>query len=141
MDITICVKGKKFDNDSSAAIAEYIKRMSVFCNVKVAFFKNYSDYPLQPGAHSVNYVIKAGKNSPSSPDLAAAINNLQTSGYSSINYFIIDQYDDASDLQVFDTVDTLSLSCFLMRTSTTTIVLTEQLYRAFTILNNITYHK
>lgn len=140
MDITICIKGKKFDKDSSDAIAEYTKRMSVFCNVKVAFFKGYKDFPVQSGAHSIGFVLKAGKKSPSSPDLAAQINTLQTNGYSSIFYYIINANDD-EDFSVGDSLDTLSLSCFEMSQSTTTIVLTEQLYRAFTILNNITYHK
>ena len=40
MDITICIKGKKFDKDSSDAIGEYCKRMSAFCKVHVKFFKN-----------------------------------------------------------------------------------------------------
>lgn len=141
MDITICIKGKKFDKDSSDAIAEYVKRMSAFCNVNIRFYKKHKDYPLPNGSHSIGYVIKPGKKSPSSPELASRINELQTNGYSSIYYYIVDWdacEEDAPGLKDFDT---LKLSCFSMSMHTTTIVLTEQLYRAFTILNNITYHK
>lgn len=141
MEITICVKGKKFNKDSTDAIAEYIKRMSVFCNVNVKFYKKYTDFPLPSGPHCISYIIRPGKKSPSSPELATMINDLQTSGYSSIYYYIVDNDIEDADMPNFSTYHTLCLSCFSMHTSTTTIVLTEQLYRAFTILNNITYHK
>lgn len=140
MDITICIKGKKFDKDSSDAIAEYCKRMSAFCKVHVKFFKNYKDFIIPSNAHSIGFVITCGKNSPSSPELATQMNSLQTQGYSSLFFYIPGETNDNEEFP-FATFDTLSLSCFQMSSETTTIVLTEQLYRSFTILNHITYHK
>lgn len=140
MDITICIKGKKFDKDSSDAIAEYCKRMSAFCKVHVKFFKNYKDFIIPSNAHSIGFVITCGKNSPSSPELATQMNSLQTQGYSSLFFYIPGETIDNEEFP-FATFDTLSLSCFQMSGETTTIVLTEQLYRSFTILNHITYHK
>lgn len=140
MDITICIKGKKFDKDSSDATAEYCKRMSAFCKVHVKFFKNYKDFIIPSNAHSIGFVITCGKNSPSSPELATQMNSLQTQGYSSLFFYIPGETIDNEEFP-FATFDTLSLSCFQMSGETTTIVLTEQLYRAFTILNHITYHK
>ena len=140
MDITICIKGKKFDKYSSDAIAEYCKRMSAFCKVHVKFFKNYKDFTIPSNAHSIGFVITCGKNSPSSPELATQMNSLQTQGYSSLFFYIPGETIDNEEFP-FATFDTLSLSCFQMSGETTTIVLTEQLYRAFTILNHITYHK
>lgn len=140
MDITICIKGKKFDKDSSDATAEYCKRMSAFCKVHVKFFKNYKDFIIPSNAHSIGFVITCGKNSPSSPELATQMNSLQTQGYSSLFFYIPGKTINNEEFP-FATFDTLSLSCFQMSGETTTIVLTEQLYRAFTILNHITYHK
>lgn len=141
MDITICVKGKKFDPDSFAAIAEYKKRMLAFCNFNVLFFKRYKDYPLPVHSHSIGFVVQTGKKTPSSPELSNQLSTLQTSGYSSFYYYIFDDALANEDIPLFSSLHTLSLSSFQMSRHTTTIVLAEQLYRAFTIQNNITYHK
>ena len=143
MDITICMKGKKLDKDSTAAMAEYMKRMSTFCRVNTKFFKSYTDYPVALGEHSIAFIVSPGKKSPSSPELAETINHLQTSGYSSIFYYVINDEDTLSDEEQlhFSKFEHLHLSCFTMQPHTTAIVLSEQLYRAFTILNHITYHK
>lgn len=139
MDITICIKAKKFDNNSMHALAEYCKRMSIFCKVSVNFYKTYEEFPLSDSPHNISFVVAPGINTPSSPALAEQIKQLQVNGYSSIYYYVC---EDASTGQgFFPRAGIINLSCFSMSRNTTAIVLTEQLYRAFTILNNITYHK
>ena len=70
---------------------------------------------------------------------AAKIEELGLSGYSRIEFVVADPatvYDlDIAKFSPF------SLSGFTMSIDLTTVVLTEQLYRAYTILNHITYHK
>lgn len=139
MDITICLNAKKFDNNSMNALAEYCKRMSVFCKVSINFYKTYAEFPLPNSPHSISFVVAPGINTPSSPALAEQIRQLQINGYSSIYYYVCE--DCTTGEMFFPKADSLNLSCFSMSKNTTAIVLTEQLYRAFTILNNITYHK
>ena len=74
------------------------------------------------------------------------LEQLGLSGYSRIEFVIAEQSADTHtdgisrspgdpELSIF------SLSGFTMSVDLTTVILTEQLYRAYTILNHITYHK
>ena len=71
----------------------------------------------------------------SSEDYAARINSLTSSGTSKINFYI--GYDESltADMENF------SLCSVQPSAEMTALLLSEQTYRAYTILNNITYHK
>ncbi len=68
-------------------------------------------------------------------DYAARINSLTSSGTSKINFYI--GYDESltADMENF------SLCSVQPSAEMTALLLSEQTYRAYTILNNITYHK
>jgi 23S rRNA (pseudouridine1915-N3)-methyltransferase len=76
----------------------------------------------------------------SSPDLAKKIENLQNESVKEIT-FVIGGFAGLS-AEVIDKADfSLSLSRLTLTHEAARVVLTEQLYRAFTIINNFPYQK
>jgi len=134
MEILIHVEKKKLDSAYTKAVAEYIKRLSAFCRVKCIYYKDFSKLELQNS--SACFRVVPGTDTISSEEFAAKIEEL---GLSRIEFVVADPatvYDlDIAKFSPF------SLSGFTMSIDLTTVVLTEQLYRAYTILNHITYHK
>ena len=110
---------------------------SAFCRVKCIYYKDFSKLELQNS--SACFRVVPGTDTISSEEFAAKIEELGLSGYSRIEFVVADPatvYDlDIAKFSPF------SLSGFTMSIDLTTVVLTEQLYRAYTILNHITYHK
>jgi 23S rRNA (pseudouridine1915-N3)-methyltransferase len=92
-------------------------------------------------------VVCPQKETISSTDLADLISNLNLNGFSSINFIILpDRYillDSWKNLNFAKDTDIkyFAVSSFNLKGDLTAVVLSEQLYRAYTIMNNITYHK
>ena len=137
MNYTIYIKEKNLATNIKAAVHEYIKRLSPFCKAtvccagkkKVAFASSDINILITPD--------QTGKHTISSEAFARMISDYALGGYSKISYFIGFSPDDLPVLSVqtfFDYSMTLSNEICL-------IAFTEQLYRAYTINNNITYHK
>ena len=139
MEINIYLQSKKIDADYDNAIKEYIKRTSPWCKIKVHALKSLDKLTLKKGAKV--YLVTPGTNTPSSPSLAELINDIGIYGFSSID-FIISPENDKNHVTLTNlNADIFNLSSFSMDSVLTCVVLTEQLYRAYTILNNIVYHK
>ena len=136
MEIIIHIEKKKLDIDYEQAMAEYTKRLLPFCRLKLITYKDFSKLSTQPD--SVVFMIVPGKDTLSSEGLAARLNKLSLSGHSRLEFIISSQTES---IAYGDSADTLSLSGFTMSCDLTAVVLSEQLYRAYTILNHITYHK
>lgn len=148
MEIIICTKVKKTDNDYMDAISEYIKRTSPYCRIKIKNNVNYSKNVFREGIHTMYYGIIPGTETISSLKLSELISNLNLNGFSSIVFFICEQITDYEALfesctKYGDTgrLGKLCLSSFSLDADIAMTALTEQIYRAYTILNNITYHK
>ncbi|MBO5424235.1 MAG: 23S rRNA (pseudouridine(1915)-N(3))-methyltransferase RlmH [Lachnospiraceae bacterium] len=141
MEINIYVPCKKIEKHYNQALSEYIKRSSPWCKINIIALKSYQKLATKKGAKV--YLVTSGKNTPSSPELATLINDLNVSGYSCIDFILDDNSQDIiknlSGNDIF--VEEFNLSSFQMGEQLTAVVLTEQLYRAFTIQKNITYHK
>lgn len=138
MEILIHIEKRKLDIEYQHAIAEYIKRLSAFCNVRCICYKDLTKLSMKPS--SACFVIQPGKETVSSETFAEEINHLALSGYSRIEY-VIPASGHTDFLSGTQSPKVFSLSGFSMSEDLTAVVLTEQLYRAFTILNHITYHK
>lgn len=137
MEILIHIEKKKLDTDYEKAVAEYVKRLSAFCRVRCIYYKDLSKLTMHNS--SACFRVVPGRDTISSEDFAIKLEQLGLSGYSRIEFVVADPatvYDlDIAKFSPF------SLSGFTMSIDLTTVVLTEQLYRAYTILNHITYHK
>lgn len=130
MEIIIHIESKKLDIDFKKAIDEYIKRTSPYCRVITKTYKNLEKVAVKKG--SKVYQISPGNCSPTSEGLAQLIQNLNLGGISCIEFVIGKTLTD---------YEKFNLSSFSMSPDLTTTVLAEQIYRAYTIINNIVYHK
>ena len=130
MEIIIHIEAKKLDNNFKKAMDEYIKRTSPYCRITVNTYKSLSKASTKKG--SKVYKIMPGDSSPTSEGMAQLIQELNLKGISCIEFLI-----GESSLEV----DNFNISSFSMSVDLTATVLTEQIYRAYTILNNIVYHK
>ncbi len=137
MEINIHIETKKLDKNLKLAIEEYVKRTSPYCKIFIKLYKSLEKISLKSGSKA--YMVVPGSSSPSSPELAGLINKLNVNGFSCIE-FIITNPEDTPNIEKNE-LEELNLSSFTMGPDLTTVVLTEQLYRAYTIMNNITYHK
>lgn len=143
MEILIHIEKKKLDTEYAKAVAEYVKRLSAFCRVRCLYYKDLSKLTMSDS--SACFRVIPGIDTISSEAFASKIEQLGLSGYSRIE-FVVAQQNQISDTNKTTSSDigelpSFSLSGFTMSTDLTTVVLTEQLYRAYTILNHITYHK
>lgn len=145
MDINIYLEGKKIDIDYKTAIAEYKKRLSSWCNLSIIQEKSIDKISTKKSAKT--YVVCPGKDTISSTDLADLINTLNIQGFSCINFIVLperclkDTYSYLNSQDENTPRELFNLSSFTMCSDLTATVLSEQIYRAYTIMNNITYHK
>ena len=133
MNHFIYINKKNISDNTKLAVTEYIKRLSPYCNVKIMNTKKLSDNMLK------GYNIFIGPQNDdiktiSSEDFAKKINQMSIHGISNINYFIgygeNIKYDEYFSVSPLDITDEILMTAFI-----------EQLYRAYTINNGITYHK
>jgi 23S rRNA (pseudouridine1915-N3)-methyltransferase len=154
----ICVGNLK-DKYWKDACDEYEKRLSRWCNIRFleidekklsgnpneaqinAALDNEADRILQNITSSayVNSLCIEGRQL-SSPDFASEISQLMVNGCSSV-YFIIGSSNGLSQ-RVKDRANVkLSLSQMTFPHRLARVMLMEQIYRAFCIINSVKYHK
>ena len=133
MEIILHIQAKKLDRQFNSAINEYVKRISPFAAVKVTTHGDIRNIPFKAGSYIIN--VNPAHELISSAYMAEKINDICVTGYSRIELIISNSYSYAGSH--FD----FGISYMDMDSQLVLVALTEQLYRAFTILNNITYHK
>jgi len=143
----------------NAAINEYIKRLSAFCNSTVHTGKELSiPKDICKQGHGV-LIIRKGQSTLSSTDFADYIAANQLSGISTLHVllgFSDSMLNDTLHLSDFSTdkynqhtpqhspgnnINSLFISSYELSPQTTTLLFVEQLYRAYTIISGKTYHK
>ena len=155
MNIKIVCVGKLKEKYFKDAILEYAKRLQRFCKFEIvevqeelidANLKNLDVVKVKEGERILQkaqgYLIALDMHGDliSSEDHAKKINDLSCRGISTITYIIGGSYGLSKE--VLDKVDfkmsfgKLTYPHQLMR-----VVLTEQIYRAYTILEGSSYHK
>lgn len=143
MEIIIHINLRKLDTDYKKAVEEYVKRTSPFCKIKLVFYKNINS--LKTSDSSFVYFVVPGTETLSSEGLAEEITKRNLEGYSRLEFVVAGENFESvkKSLTESSKEKAKDFSCFSFALSCdlTTCVLTEQLYRAYTILNNITYHK
>lgn len=133
MEIILHIQSKKLDSKFNSAINEYVKRISPFAAVKINTHGDIRNISFKEGSYIIN--VNPAHGLISSTYMAEKINDICVSGYSRIELIISNSYSYAGSN--FD----FGISYMNMDSQLVLVALTEQLYRAFTILNNITYHK
>ena len=153
MQVNIVCVGSLKEQYWVDAVKEYSKRLTKFCNFNIIEIKeeNITDFNLVDRAlqkegeeilkHLKGYVIVLDINSKmlSSEELATHISNVQQN-YSTITFVIGSSYG-LSEIVKQKANLKLSFSKLTFPHQMFRVMLTEQIYRAFAILNNIKYHK
>lgn len=135
------------------AIAEYQKRISAYAKLNIIEVKestydlNQIDKAKRDEAERLKkcldghlVALEIGGKSFTSEQFAQHIQALQTNGISTITFLIGGSY--GIDKSLSDSCnEKLSFSSFTFPHQLMRVILTEQIYRAFTILNGKTYHK
>ena len=137
------------------AIDEYKKRISAFANISIFEVKEStygsSDAEIKKAKQEeakrlakycsgYNIALEINGKMFDSESFAKHISSLATNGNSTISFFIGGSY--GIDKEFSDSLnEKLSFSSFTFPHQLMRVILSEQIYRAFTIINNKTYHK
>jgi len=155
MNITLIQIGKTFFDYIEEGIEDYSKRINRYVKFNTETYYLPSKYNKLPpdllkekeeillleAIKKYNYVILLDENGKelNSVEFAGKINNLMVSGYKNIAFVIGGAFGVTKNLKKqCDLV--ISLSRMTFSHQLVRLVFTEQLYRAFTIINNEKYH-
>lgn len=159
LTVNIITIGKLKEQYLRMAIDEYSKRLSAFCKFKIIEIaeQRLSDNPslkeienalLNEGKQILDNISKGsftfamcieGKQL-SSQELAEKFNDVSISGKSTINFIIGSSFGIAEEVK--NQADfKLSMSKMTFPHQLARVIISEQIYRAFSILNNSKYHK
>ena len=139
MDIIFHIDIKKLDSTYDKAINEYFKRTSSFTNIKKILYKDFSSIELKKGSYRI--AVSNGNKTISSVELAKKISDINLSGYSCIEFLISDNMENIYSMETNDNTEILHLTTVKLNADIAAVALAEQIYRAYTINNNIRYHK
>lgn len=149
------------------AIAEYEKRLSRYCKIACRFVKKEREWEklLAEAADAGNAcLVQPGPDSVTSESFSQTIGQWEMSGQGKKQFFIpaahfagmeggstpkyykddkddIDDTEDSGDKDKTENTEILNLSDFTMNTAMTAMILYEQIYRGYRILNHHPYHK
>lgn len=152
MKINIVAVGKIKEKFFTDGIAEYAKRLSKFCDFKIievneaTNYKNLTEKSEIEGelllSKAKGYIVALhGKGKLlSSEDLATLINDNMINGISEIS-FIIGGSNGLSEKVLNSAKVVVSFGKITFPHQLFRVVLSEQIYRAFTIINGMPYHK
>lgn len=138
MTIHLYLTQKKIEPDYERAVKEYQKRLKRFATLTLHYGTDIKAALSAQDKKGRRILITPGKKTPASTELADKFSRFFVDGYSSLHFFLIGK-EDAKDLNGFD--EQLSLTGFSVSAGLTAVLAAEQFYRAFCILNHITYHK
>ena len=145
-------ESKKSQKFYKKAIAEYEKRLSRYCKISCKFIKKEKEWEslFVKDTGMKKFIVQPGKAELTSKRLSEQIKNWEGSGIKGIMLFVPewseeiladDQTKMASKTKQPIMIESLILSDFTMSSNMTGMVLYEQIYRGYRILNNHPYHK
>lgn len=143
MNYSIYLNTKKLNDNDIAAMKEYQKRLSAYCRISHCC-KPANDLSAllsaeKDSARQIDILIRPGGLTPSSEELAVHISEMGIHGISTVRFFI--GYAVSKKNSDMIPLPVLSLSSMDISTGLTGVVLYEQLYRSYRILNHQPYHK
>lgn len=145
-------ESKKSQKFCKKAIAEYEKRLSRYCKISCKFIKKEKEWEslFVKDTGMKKFIVQPGKAELTSERLSEQIKNWEGSGIKGIMLFVPewseeiladDQIKKVSKTKQPMMIESLVLSDFTMSSNMTGMVLYEQIYRGYRILNNHPYHK
>ena len=140
LTVTLICVGSLKEKYLRDAVSEYEKRLSAFCKFKTVELKDNT--PIMPylPARSKKVALCVEGKQKSSEELAEYIDGVGNTGTSEL-CFVIGAFDGLPE-EVKAACDLrLSFSKMTFPHQLMRVILLEQVYRAFTIINNMKYHK
>ena len=145
-------ESKKAQKFCKKAIAEYEKRLSRYCKISCKFIKKEKEWEslLVNDTGMKKFIVQPGKAELTSERLSEQIKNWEGSGIKGIMFLVPEWSEEiladnqtkmASKTKQPIMIESLILSDFTMSSNMTGMVLYEQIYRGYRILNNHPYHK
>lgn len=135
MNIKTYIITKKLNSYYKKAIEEYEKRLQLYAKTSITLVKSESVLKKKLNSNYYTILVSPDGKNLSSTSLASHINTLGIQGTSNINFVIAENIVDLN----FDEI--ISLSQMSINVSLTSVILYEQIYRAYRIINNHSYHK
>lgn len=133
MNIKIFIVGDKIGKIINEGIREYEKRLSRYCKIQLKHFKNEVQLSKNIPEKSHKILISSDGDTITSEELAEKINYLGITGKSDITIII------GVDNLPHD--ELLAISPMEMDLGIKTLIMFEQIYRSYRIINNEPYHK
>ncbi|MEC1717233.1 23S rRNA (pseudouridine(1915)-N(3))-methyltransferase RlmH [Schinkia azotoformans] len=133
MNIKIYIVGDKIEKTFLEGIKEYEKRLSRYCKVKLQHFKNEEQLLKKLSDKTYKILVSVMGTTFTSEELAEKINQLGITGKSDVTIII-----GANNLPHDEL---LAISPMEMDLGIKTLIMFEQIYRSYRILNNEPYHK
>jgi len=152
LKVNIVAVGKIKETFFTDAIKEYAKRLSKFCEFRVFEVEEASNLTnlqqkqekegdlLLSKAKGYIIALDGGGKQISSEDLAKTLDDNMTAGVSEFS-FLIGGSNGLSDKVKKCANQVISFGKITFPHQLFRVVLSEQIYRAFTIINHINYHK
>lgn len=135
LKITLFFAAKKLTAPTLAGLQEYKKRLSQSCQLEwktaVAAVAMSADL-----LHFQSILLDRGGQSLKSPELASQIQTWMTSGKSQLHLYVGVLPKESEPI-----LERLSLSPVALGENTAGLLMAEQIYRAFRILEGKAYHK
>jgi len=130
MNIDVIIIKNKLDKYALKGIDEYAKRLSRYCKIKKVCLKNESLLAKTLKKDTLIYKVEASTETMTSEAMADMIDKLSHQ-HSHMTFLIGTSHD----------YPVLSVSSMSFSLDTTAMVLFEQIYRCYRIMNNHPYHK
>lgn len=155
MNVNVICVGKVKEKYINDGIAEFAKRMQSFGKLSIIELKEFGndferELSIKKEAENILLALEkkkgfnilldiSGKNF-SSEEMAQKIEDIGIKGFSTINFVIGGSYGVSDDIRKVSNLS-LSFSKMTFPHQLMRLILMEQIYRWFSIINNIKYHK
>lgn len=155
LNINVICIGKVKEKYINDGISEFAKRMQSFGKLSIIELKEFGndsdrESSIRKEAESIlgalekkkgfNVLLDIGGQNFSSEEMAQKIENIGINGFSTINFIIGGSYGVSDDIRKVSNLS-LSFSKMTFPHQLMRLILLEQIYRWFSIINNIKYHK
>ncbi len=138
MNIKILLEGKLRESFYKEGVFEYQKRL--LGRVEVVEVQSIEDY-IKNKSNSFLISMEIGGKELSSSDFATKIREIESEGYYNEILFLIGGAEGLSSVVRNKSNFSLSMSKMTFLHQEAVLILIEQIYRAYKILNNEPYHK
>ncbi|MBN2795745.1 MAG: 23S rRNA (pseudouridine(1915)-N(3))-methyltransferase RlmH [Clostridia bacterium] len=133
MNFKIIIFDKLTNKAHKDALAEYQKRLSRYCKIKLVEYKSIEEYKKNSSSQSYIIQMTTEDETMTSEGLSEYINRLGVTGKSDVTIIYTNE--------VIECDEKYSVSRMNLSDQMFAITIYEQIYRAFRIMRNEPYHK